>query len=82
MKTAGAGPRPTCLVFELCEEDGERRAFGVYADLVESSVDMYSRDVANQLGFELTGRLTPEIGAQVAEAFQKHQPQPANPTQQ
>lgn len=58
------------------------RSVGVYADLVESSVDMYSRDVANQLGFELTGRLTPEIGAQMAEAFQKHRPQPANPTHQ
>ncbi|WP_438493977.1 hypothetical protein [Streptomyces asiaticus] len=59
-----------------------RRSVGVYADLVESSVDMYSRDVANQLGFELTGRLTPEIGTQVAEAFRKHRPRPANPTQQ
>ena len=59
-----------------------RRSVGVYADLVESSVDLYSRDVASQLGFEVTGRLTPEIGAQVTEAFQKHQPRPANPDQQ
>lgn len=58
-----------------------RRSVGVYADLVESSIDMYGRDVAKQLGFELTGRLTVEIGTQMAEAFQKHQPQPANPTQ-
>jgi hypothetical protein len=50
-----------------------RRSVGVYADLVESSVDMHGRDVAYQLGFELTGRLTPEIGAQMTEAFQKHQ---------
>ncbi|MCT2587919.1 hypothetical protein [Actinophytocola gossypii] len=48
-----------------------RRSVGVYADLVESSVDLHSRDVANQLGFELTGQLTPEIGAQVTAAFQK-----------
>ncbi|MER6029816.1 hypothetical protein [Streptomyces sp. NPDC001851] len=58
-----------------------RHSVGVYADLVESSVDMYSRDVAKQLGFELTGRLTPEVGTQIAEAFQRHQPRP-NPTQQ
>ncbi|KUN90529.1 hypothetical protein [Streptomyces caeruleatus] len=48
-----------------------RRSVGVYADLVEASVDMHGRDVAHQLGFELTGRLTPEIGAQMTEAFQK-----------
>jgi hypothetical protein len=58
-----------------------RRSVGVYADLVEASVDMYGRDVARQLGFELTGRLTPEIGAQVTEAFLKHPPQPAVPAQ-
>jgi hypothetical protein len=49
-----------------------RRSVGVYADLVESSVDLHSRDVADRLGFGLTGRLTPEIGAQVTEALQKH----------
>jgi hypothetical protein len=48
-----------------------RRAVGVYGDLVEASVDLHARDVANQLGFELTGRWTPEIGAQVTEALQK-----------
>ncbi|MEV4020792.1 hypothetical protein AB0J35_60985 [Nonomuraea angiospora] len=58
-----------------------RRSLGVYADLVESSVDLHSRDVANQLGFELTGRLTPEIGKQVTDVFEKRQPQPANPIQ-
>ncbi|MDO0909362.1 hypothetical protein QQM39_00305 [Streptomyces sp. DT2A-34] len=58
-----------------------RRSVDVYADLVESSVDMHSRDVAHQLGFELTGRLTPEIGAQMTEAFQKHQPS-ADPAHQ
>ncbi|WP_328410913.1 hypothetical protein [Nocardia sp. NBC_00403] len=48
-----------------------RRAVGVYADLVEASVDLYARDVANQLGFELTGRLTPAIGEQLTEVLQK-----------
>ncbi|MBF6336505.1 hypothetical protein IU450_11490 [Nocardia abscessus] len=48
-----------------------RRAVGVYADLVEASVDLYARDVANQLGFELTGRLTPTIGEQLTEVLQK-----------
>jgi hypothetical protein len=48
-----------------------RRAVGVYGDLVEASVDLHARDVANQLGFELTGRLTPEIGTQVTESLQK-----------
>ncbi|MFD6398893.1 hypothetical protein [Nocardia sp. NPDC060249] len=51
-----------------------RRAVGVYADLVEASIDLYARDVANQLGFELTGRLTPAIGEQVTEVLRK-QPQ-------
>ena len=36
-----------------------RRSVGVYADLVESSIDMYSRDVAKQLGFELNGPADP-----------------------
>ncbi|NUT50722.1 MAG: hypothetical protein HOV94_25950 [Saccharothrix sp.] len=53
-----------------------RRAVGVYADLVEASVDMHGRDVAQHLGFELTGRLTPEIGEQVTEAFQKRPTRP------
>ncbi|MDX8141655.1 hypothetical protein SK854_06000 [Lentzea sp. BCCO 10_0061] len=48
-----------------------RRAVGVYADLVESSTDLHARDVANQLGFELTGKLTPEIGNQVTEMLRK-----------
>jgi hypothetical protein len=48
-----------------------RRAVGVYADLVEASVDLYARDVANQLGFELTGRLTPAIGEQLTEVLRK-----------
>ncbi|MEU7632983.1 hypothetical protein AB0C34_23895 [Nocardia sp. NPDC049220] len=48
-----------------------RRAVGVYADLVEASVDLYARDVANQIGFELTGRLTPSIGEQLTEVLQK-----------
>ena len=61
-----------------------RRSVGVYAELVEASVDLHGRDVANQLGFELTGRLTPEIGAQVTEALQKHPTatSKSNPTQQ
>ncbi|WP_406275558.1 hypothetical protein OH799_03375 [Nocardia sp. NBC_00881] len=48
-----------------------RRAVGVYADLVEASVDLHARDVANQLGFELTGRLTPAIGEQLTEVLRK-----------
>ncbi|WP_194828051.1 hypothetical protein [Nocardia sp. XZ_19_231] len=48
-----------------------RRVVGVYADLVEASVDLYARDVANQLGFELTGRLTPTIGEQLTEVLRK-----------
>ncbi|MET9634582.1 hypothetical protein ABZX92_44735 [Lentzea sp. NPDC006480] len=48
-----------------------RRAVGVYADLVEAAVDLHVRDVADQLGFELTGRMTPEIGAQMTEALRK-----------
>ncbi|MFC9855867.1 hypothetical protein [Streptomyces prasinus] len=48
-----------------------RRSVGVYADLVEASIDMHGRDVAHQLGFEPPGRLTPEIGTQMTEAFQK-----------
>ncbi|MEV6655676.1 hypothetical protein [Nocardia fluminea] len=48
-----------------------RRAVGVYADLVEASIDLYARDVANQLGFELTGRMTPAIGEQVTEVLRK-----------
>ncbi|MFD3459124.1 hypothetical protein ACFWVM_05395 [Nocardia fluminea] len=48
-----------------------RRAVGVYADLVEASIDLYARDVANQLGFELTGRLTPAIGEQLTEVLRK-----------
>ena len=51
-----------------------RRAVGVYADLVESSVDLHARDVANQLGFELTGRLTPDVGEQVTRALRKQVP--------
>ncbi|MEU4321162.1 hypothetical protein AB0F85_01045 [Nocardia fluminea] len=48
-----------------------RRAVGVYADLVEASIDLYARDVANQLGFELTGRMTPSIGEQLTEVLRK-----------
>lgn len=48
-----------------------RRAIGVYADLVEASVDLYARDIAVQLGFEATGRMTPDLGKQVMEALQK-----------
>ncbi|MEU4652098.1 hypothetical protein [Nocardia fluminea] len=48
-----------------------RRAVGVYADLVEASIDLYARDVANQLGFELTGRMTPAIGEQLTEVLRK-----------
>ncbi|RSM44607.1 hypothetical protein DMA12_15670 [Amycolatopsis balhimycina DSM 5908] len=48
-----------------------RRSVGVYADLVEAAVDLHGRDVADRLGFELAGPLTPEVGEQVTEALRK-----------
>ncbi|MEV6824114.1 hypothetical protein [Amycolatopsis sp. NPDC051102] len=48
-----------------------RRSVGVYADLVEASVDLHGRDVAERLGFEPAGPLTPELGERVTEAIRK-----------
>ncbi|MGW4064630.1 hypothetical protein ACWEGE_40520 [Amycolatopsis sp. NPDC004747] len=48
-----------------------RRSVGVYADLVEAAVDLHGREVAERLGFEAVGPLTPEVGERVSEAIRK-----------
>ncbi|HWD04825.1 MAG TPA: hypothetical protein VG674_20485 [Amycolatopsis sp.] len=48
-----------------------RRSVGVYADLVEASIDLHGRTVATQLGFDLPGPITREVGEQVTEVLRK-----------
>ncbi|MGW4202128.1 hypothetical protein [Streptomyces sp. NPDC004726] len=48
-----------------------RLAIGVYADLVESSVDMFGRDLVLQLGVNCPGRLTREVGEEANSLLRK-----------
>ncbi|MEV4248479.1 hypothetical protein AB0J63_34335 [Streptosporangium canum] len=48
-----------------------RLAVAVYADLVEASVDLYSRDLAVQLGLQCPDRLTREIGGEITAIVRK-----------
>ncbi|GAA5185308.1 hypothetical protein GCM10023322_28920 [Rugosimonospora acidiphila] len=48
-----------------------RLAVGVYTDLIESTVDLYGRELATQLGLACPGRLSPEVGAQISAIVRK-----------
>jgi hypothetical protein len=48
-----------------------RAAIGGYADLVESTVDLYGRDLARALGLDCEGALTPRIGVAITERLRK-----------
>ncbi|MFG2055334.1 hypothetical protein ACGFI9_15045 [Micromonospora sp. NPDC048930] len=48
-----------------------RLGVAVYAELVESAVDLYGRDLAVQLGLSCPGRLTGETGEQVTAIVRK-----------
>lgn len=48
-----------------------RRSVAVYAELAESAVDVYGRDLAVQLGLDWAQRVTPEVGEEITAILRK-----------
>ncbi|HVB43178.1 MAG TPA: hypothetical protein VNF47_10795 [Streptosporangiaceae bacterium] len=73
---------PIALITAITCAIRARAAAGVLADLVESAVDLHSRQLAVQLGAPVTGQLTPAEGAKLTTLMRKSRWDPASPTAQ
>jgi hypothetical protein len=56
-----------------------RQATGNLADLIESTVDLHSRDLATQLGGQAPGQVTPVIGRRLTTQMRKSRWEPGSP---
>jgi hypothetical protein len=56
-----------------------RQATGNLADLIESTVDLHSRDLAAQFGDQAPGQVTPVTGRQLTTRMRKSRWEPGSP---
>jgi hypothetical protein len=70
---------PIALITGAASISKARLATGNLADLIESVVDLYNRDLATQLGEETTGSLTIAIGGRLSARMRKDRWDPNSP---
>jgi hypothetical protein len=70
---------PIAAVAAITSAARGRLATGNLADLIESAIDLYSAELATQLGEHLNGPVTPALGRRVTTRMRKSQWDPGSP---